>query len=310
MVIPRAHRLRRWPLIAGICFLVALVITALAIDIIGMYHWGWRDQLSEQVARVLVLPAGKVDDRSVRLADFIDDWSALEIALANSREGAGGGSPDAMAIFTRLASTIVIDQQLARYNANLTKADLDQQFDQLTAQFENEAAAAAAINELYRLTPDQFKSKVLRPLMARDRLQRLITQDESLDITQSALNQAEQILAVASATSSNFATMAQQYTQDESGVNTGGDLGWITQGQTDLPESIASVLFASSSVPAVHPAVVRSDIGYHIIKVEERRADPDTGAQSAHARHILIRVDVDDYIRSLLDQAEIVRYIQ
>jgi peptidyl-prolyl cis-trans isomerase D len=62
-----------------------------------------------------------------------------------------------------------------------------------------------------------------------------------------------------------FADLAKQYSDDAS-KDKGGDLGWITQGQT-LP-AVEQAIF---SLPIGKVSdLIRTDLGFHIVKVEER----------------------------------------
>ncbi len=88
-------------------------------------------------------------------------------------------------------------------------------------------------------------------------------------------------------TGTNFAELAQYYSEDNTAEN-GGDLGWFAQGQMVGPfdEKVFSMKRGEISEP------VRTQFGWHIIKLLETR---DTGSgkdkvKEAHAAHILLRV--------------------
>ncbi|TSC76990.1 MAG: hypothetical protein G01um101431_173 [Parcubacteria group bacterium Gr01-1014_31] len=80
----------------------------------------------------------------------------------------------------------------------------------------------------------------------------------------------------------DFAALAREQSDDGS-AEQGGDLGWVQLG-VFVPE-FEDVCFRTGKVNAVYPTLVRSQFGYHIIKVLERR---DSGDQlEAHCSHIL-----------------------
>ena len=83
---------------------------------------------------------------------------------------------------------------------------------------------------------------------------------------QAAMVKIESVLAEAKA-GTDFAELARKHSEGPS-APTGGDLGFISKGQTVPPFELA----AFSLKPGAISAVVQTSYGLHIIKVEERRA--------------------------------------
>lgn len=87
----------------------------------------------------------------------------------------------------------------------------------------------------------------------------------------------------------SFEALANEATEDPSGRGRGGDLGWFGRGQMVKPFEDAAFALKQGEVSGV----VETVFGYHIIKLEERRAQTAPAGASAdeqlRARHILIR---------------------
>ena len=81
----------------------------------------------------------------------------------------------------------------------------------------------------------------------------------------------------------DFAELAKSYSEDNS-AQQGGDLGWFGRGQMvkDFDAVAFSLPIGGVSAP------VKTQFGWHIIKIEEKRQDPD--GEKVHARHILLKI--------------------
>ncbi len=311
---PKERRGFSWRglIIRLVIFVVVTLLVLLAIDIFGIYRLNWTDNFSYQTARILNLPAGSVNGRVITAADYIDDARTVQAALINNREGF---SEDILKdvsdirdkIFNRLAMISIIDEQLKASGKEITKEQLDQQMSSIIEQTGGQDDAEKITRNLYQMSLDEFKYKVLRPLMAKDALQQVIIGDEGLEINKSAKAKAQEVLTLALDKTVDFSALAKQYTQDEAGVNTGGDLGWMTK--DELSPELAAAVF-SLEKGEVYNDLIKNNFGYHIIKVTDRATDPETSIDSARVSHVLILVDVDEYIKSLMEAAEIKNYLR
>ena len=83
----------------------------------------------------------------------------------------------------------------------------------------------------------------------------------------------------------NFADLANEYTQDPSGQEKGGDLGWFGKGQMVKPFEEAA--FKASKGSIIGPIVSR--FGSHIINVRDKKSED--GKEQVLASHILLKVE-------------------
>jgi len=299
---------RIWLKVAGLIVLLAVLLAGYMA--LGIYKYGFNDAISNQVAKALFLPAGSVNGSAIGAGAYMDDLRLLAQPLAMSREGLidySGKSDLSDRIFYRLAVNELVSDKLKSYGKPISQKDLDDQVAMLLKQTGGRPQAEKIINNLYGLSLAQFENLVLVPMMQRANLQAAIVADDSLAITQAAKLRADEILKLAKASTTDFSVLAKQHTDDEAGVNTGGDLGWVVKGQLD--QAWESLIF-SAATGTVISQPIKSGFGFHIVKVEQRLTDKTTGNESVKLRHILVKVDVDKYIKDLLDSADIVRYIQ
>lgn len=81
----------------------------------------------------------------------------------------------------------------------------------------------------------------------------------------------------------DFAKLAEEFTDDPSGKGRGGDLGWFGRGVMVKPFEDAAFALRPGEVSGVFETV----FGFHIVKLDERRAQGV--GEEVHARHILIK---------------------
>lgn len=82
-----------------------------------------------------------------------------------------------------------------------------------------------------------------------------------------------------------FATLARFYSQDEGSARNGGELGYKARGEL-VPE-FANVAFSLND-PKKVSKIVKSEFGYHIIQLIDKRGD------RVNCRHILLKPEIPD----------------
>ncbi|MGL6120360.1 MAG: peptidylprolyl isomerase [Fusobacteriaceae bacterium] len=86
-------------------------------------------------------------------------------------------------------------------------------------------------------------------------------------------------------TNENFAENAKKYSEDPGSAVQGGDLGWFGRGM--MVKEFEKIAF-EGEIGKIHPELVETQFGYHILNVEARRNED--GKEEAKAAHILFRI--------------------
>lgn len=117
---------------------------------------------------------------------------------------------------------------------------------------------------------------------------------------QNALRQRAESLMRLAKRGDDFAELAGKYSEDRATGQRGGDLGWFAKGQT--PKAFDEAVFALQ--PNEIGGLVKTNDGYHIVKVHERRASrvqPFTDVASDIAG-VLLRQKQEALTASLINQ--------
>ncbi|MFQ6675856.1 MAG: peptidylprolyl isomerase [Fidelibacterota bacterium] len=140
------------------------------------------------------------------------------------------------------------------------------------------------MEDYYLLHPDEFFQEESRTLSVVRWEKKPSREDTTL-----TLQEAEDLIRRLKA-GEDFATLANDYSRDPGnrtpeGEGRGGDLGWFGRGQMVKPFEEAA--FGARVGDIVGP--VKTDFGYHVIQIRDRRTSGDR--EEILASHILLKVD-------------------
>lgn len=111
----------------------------------------------------------------------------------------------------------------------------------------------------------------------------------------------------------DFVAVAEQYTEDPSGKGKGGDLGIIDAATPFDPNFLKAALALKPG--EVTPTPVKSQYGYHLIKIDSTSAAPTPAdkalydAAASAARTQQIQQAIPAYVQGLRSRAKIVNYL-
>jgi len=129
---------------------------------------------------------------------------------------------------------------------------------------------------------------------ALDRIKKLAVDLRSEDVASAKSTSNPEVLARLRL--ARFADAAKKYSEDASGES-GGDLGWITKGQTDADFETA----AWSMKPGTISGIIQTKFGFHLIFVEGRQAPGTEPFESVKSsiREFLITQKASDVVTTV-----------
>lgn len=293
---------------------LAVLLLVIGIGVYRVYAKAATDTFTVTVAKALRLPVLKINGEVVRYAEFADDMKAIRTMrdYEKANDGSNANLTDEQMtdqVLWRLANTILVNQAAMNYNLKIEKGDVDALKTQLLQNFASADELNVELKKRYGWDLDTYEKKVMNTFILQSKLSDALAADEKLQTEVKTQAQAvlDQIKGGA-----DFADMAKQYGQDGT-KDTGGDLGFFTRGE--MVQEFEDAAFALKA-GEVSPELVKTDYGYHIIKVEEVKTEKvkdDAGKmvdqQQVHARHILFRApSVDTYLDTLAKTSAIHLY--
>lgn len=194
-------------------------------------------------------------------------------------------------VLDQMIDEVIIAQQADREGIRVTDNDLNARL----AQMIQDAGSVDKLNEYLsknQMTLSDLCQQVRNQLLGEAMLNRVtslltaqVEQVHARQILVSTPQLAQEILKQLRA-GKDFAALAKQYSMDEASKDNGGDLGWFPRGVMDPQlEAIAFQL-----KPGQISDVIKTQYGYHVIKVEEHdksRALPPDLMQSQRQQAFL-----------------------
>ncbi|MCS7056413.1 MAG: peptidylprolyl isomerase [Thermoflexales bacterium] len=258
--------------------------------------------------------AARVNGQPITLAEYEAELARYSAALPNASDSNGdqGGLLTAQLraiALEALIEQVLIEQEAARYDIAVSDAQIAEALAIAKERAGGEEPFRAWLAAT-RQTEDSVRALLRRELLAgavRDRvlaaLPRSAEYVRAYHIVVASEREARQVLARLQ-NGAKFTALAQSLSLDESTRADGGDLGWFARntGAVLWPE-VEDAAF--SLQPGETSDVVRSPIGYHIIRVTEREVRGLTEADILHLQSAALA----EWMAGLKARAQIERFI-
>lgn len=225
---------------------------ALALLVIAGFSIGACDKKSVDESKVLATINGQ---------PLTEDEFQQYLQLRQSREPIADKEKERKVVLDEM-----IDRVLLAQRAEATGIDQDPEVRNLLKRLRENLLVQSMIRKMLKdgpITDDELKTRFQTEVDQTHKTEYLVRQilvkneDEAKDIIQSLKTN-----------KTNFPALAKQKSIDVQSGKNGGNLGWVNQG-TVPPEFFAGVTGLQKGALSAEP--VKSDFGWHIIKVEDTR---------------------------------------
>lgn len=289
--------------------LVALIAVVVLIFGVLIYAYKSESPAVKAVASVVPYPVERVNGQFVSYSDYLFEVEANKRAYQNNAKlnnqpAVDFTSADGKKLVTqikqhsldKLESDAVIAQLASQKKVKVSDKEVNDLINQLYSRYGGKDTLLKTLKQIYGWNLGDLQKVVRKQLLAKD-LETKVTSDPTVDAAAKA--KAQDVLKQVQG-GADFTDVAKKNSQ-ASDAASGGDLGFFTKGQ--LPDNLQAA--AEALQPGQVSDVVKTQYGYEIIKVLEKKDDG-----SIHAQHVLIKtVDFNEYFQAQLKKAKYTKYV-
>lgn len=287
-------------------FVLLAFVVVFCITLFRVYSGNKTDKFTVTVAKILRLPAAKVNDTRILYSDYAEDMKAIQ-QMRDYDMVNGGPSADLTdekmgeQVLIRLANNALIEKAAKKYGLKVVQEEVDAIKEQILAQFKDEEEANIELLNRYGWDLNTYIKKVVKSYILQQNLSQALIADP--DIRIEVFNRATAVLERIKA-GEDFATLAKEFGEDSSKDN-GGDLSWFGKG--DMVPQFEVAAFALKK-GELSPELVETEFGYHIIRLDDRKTE--NGVELVKVRHIIFRFPtLEQYLTDMAKTAVVHLYI-
>ena len=284
--------------------LILVYLLVAAVFSFGIYRSSWSGTTTRTVSRFIPFPAAIVRGDPVFYHTFLREVSINQKSLEtsqkvnfSSKEGRSRLELIKGYVLSQVIDNKLIEQEASKRQLRVSDKEIQDRYKQLLDSNGGEAKVKKILSDNFGMTIPEFKKRVREGLL-KEKVQTAFAKDTSIDTE--AKKRIEEVKKQLGADGSNFAELAQKYSEDTS-ASQGGDLGLAGRGKY-VPE-FEKAAFTLEVGKISDP--VKTQFGYHLIQVLEKKE------AEVHVRHILIKtVDFQTWLGGLRCADKVSVYIE
>jgi foldase protein PrsA len=308
---------------------LVFVFCAFAIVGFGVYKFNWNNGFVNTIVKTLPYPAAVVDGQIVKYSDWQFEVTAVK-TFSEKRFGQYDQAQVEKDVLQKLIQETMFRKLARGYDVDVTAEELNKQIEDIATQLGGDDKLQENVSEYFGWNVETFKNKIIYPEALRQKLIDEISQSER-SVSQ-AEREADKILRLVNKGDKSFDDLATEYSQDPGSATSGGDLGWFPRGV--MVKEFEDAAF--SLEPGQVSELIKTQYGFHIIKVEEKKivdedvvegdavedvVDEDivegeeqiadeTVNEQVKARHILIKFkDFNEFLSDYQSKAKVYKFV-
>jgi len=290
----KKNRLSKTKKIAFLAAASALFIfTGLAALFFGIYRLDENNRFLEYAKKAVPFPAlyikgagfipiGEISEDNRAIKKFYESQDFDKVGMRvdfGTDQGKKRLKVTEKGIINKLIENKIVINLAEKKGIMINDAAVGQQVDASIEQFGNRQNLMSDLARLYGWSLEDFKQKVVKPELYAEKLSEVYANEIDVSEQEKKIKSLHERVA---AKKESFDKVARESSEGESAKNS-GDLGWSTESQL-IPE-ISEKAF-SLNAGDISP-VIRSSLGFHIVKVEEKKSED--GEEMFRLRQIFVK---------------------
>lgn len=278
-------------IIAGV--LAGVIFVFLLFLVLGIYKFNWNSRFFLAIEKVIPFPAVyvrgagiisvqeiKSNDAAIKKFYESQDFEKLGMRVDFSTDqGKKRLQLKEKEILNKMIEDKVIENLAQRRGIILTDAAVAAELESNINQFGNRENLMSDLARLYGWTISDFQEKVVKPELYAEKLAEVYANEIDTSAQQA---KAKLLYERVVNKKEDFAKVAKESSEGQS-AEVGGDIGWSTKDQ--LIQQVADKAY--SMKVGETSEVVESPLGFHILKLEEKKTE--NGKDLVHLRQIFVK---------------------
>ncbi len=231
-----------------------------------------NQRTTEFMTKIYPYPAAWVNYKPIWVSDYYKQLGFVEHFSEKTQQELPVHSDLQKQVLDQMIDTQILKQQASKHNIKVTNDEINSTFQQLVDQNQGEQQVGDILNELYGMSEKEFKDLIKDQLLRQKIQEELFVSVHAKHILIKDEEKAKEILAEAKKGEKSFDDLAKEYSEDTGSRENGGDLGWFGRGT--MVQEFEDAAF-SVEPGQIKDDLVKTEFGYHIIKVEEKKGEID-----------------------------------
>ncbi len=263
-----AHPAVRWSLVT---------IAALYLIIGGLVGYKVYIVKSEstnirRILNVYPLPAVLMSQDVILVKDYLNQLKYIRHFADKTKQVLPADAELRTQLLNQLTETRLLLRTVSGQNIRIVKADIDAAYKKIADENGGPEELQKLLTDLYGMSEREFRMLIRDQLLREKVRQRLLVQVRAQHILIREEKKAREILEQVKKESSKFDELAKQHSEDTVTRDKNGDLGFFGRGV--MSKSVEEAAF-SMSKGEISTDILKSEFGFHILRVTDRRGSID-----------------------------------
>lgn len=267
------HKFVVWGLIG----LVALYLVIGGILGFKIYKVKSESTNIRRILAVYPLPAVLMPTDIILFKDYLNQLKYIRHFTEKTKKPLPPDDQLRPLLISQMIETRLLSHVTRKYNSNVTKADIDAAFNRISEANGGPAELEKILTDLYGMNKKEFRN-LIKDQLLREKIQKnVLLQVQVKHILLRDEKKANELLDQLKKEPNKFEELAKAQSEDTANRDNGGDLGFVSRGVlVPLVEEVAFKLNNNQ----IGESVVKSEFGFHIIKVVDRKGNLDKSYQT------------------------------